>query len=358
MIVRALAVIWLLLVPAIAQAHLLPKQNATLRIVDTSAFVVVAVPVSALEGVDDNADGKLSLAEIEQHNADIGRQFEARFHVTDKDAKAAQALTLVMSPLTDGETHDSDYAVVLHRVNFDKAPQNPSIETDLFGTGTDEGQIRVKASHGEIVEVAILAPGTSSHVFFRGSLAVFSDFVRIGFDHIWSGYDHLLFLLTIVMVGASWRYWLAVVTSFTLAHSITLTLSTLNLLRLDPQIVEPAIALSIVAMALLNLRTFTKSGNRAGWSRVGIVFACGLLHGFGFGSAIGSMALDDNNRLATLAGFNIGIEIGQFLFVGAALAAIALLTKVAPPRLTKHIPLVASAFAAIIGMAMLIGRTI
>ena len=125
MIVRALAVIWLLLMPAIAQAHLLPKQNATLRIVDTSAFVVVAVPVSALAGVDDNADGKLSPAEIEQHNAEIGRQFEARFHVGDSEAKALQALTMVMSPLTDGETHDADYAVVLHRVNFDKGPSKP-----------------------------------------------------------------------------------------------------------------------------------------------------------------------------------------------------------------------------------------
>ena len=215
----------------------------------------------------------------------------------------------------------------------------------------------MKASHGEIVEVAILAPGTSSHIFFRGSLAIFSDFVGIGFDHIWSGYDHLLFLLTIVVLGASWRYWLAVVTSFTLAHSITLTLSTLDLLRIDPAIVEPGIALSIVGVALLNLLVLARKSYKAGWSRVAIVFACGLLHGFGFGSAVGSMALDANNRFATLAGFNIGIELGQFLFVGGALAAATLLTKVAPLRFTKRMPVVVSLFAAIMGTAMLIGRT-
>ncbi len=356
MIARALVAICLFLLPALAQAHLLPKQNATLRIIDKAAFVVVAVPVSALDGVDDDANGKLSLAELERHNADIARQFGARFHVSDNGVKASQALTMVMSPLTDGETYDTDYAVVLHRVNFVNAPQNPSIDTDLFGTGRKEGQMRVKASRGETVEIAILEPGATHHVFFRGSLAVFVDFIRIGFEHIWTGYDHLLFLLTIVMIGASLRYWFAVVSSFTIAHSITLALSTLGVLRIDPAIVEPGIALSIVVMALLNLRVLAKHRYQAGWSRVAIVFACGLLHGFGFGSAVGSMALDANNRFATLAGFNIGIEIGQFLFVGAVLAVTALLAKIAPPLLVKHIPRAASIFAAIMGTTMLIGR--
>lgn len=354
-----LVLLFAVLAPTSASAHLLPKQSATVRIVDNSAYLVVSVPASALSGIDDDANGTLSLEEIGRHNQDIARQFEARFSVRDKTANGSRALTMVMSPLTDGETDETDYVVVLHTVSFDTAPTQPSIETDLFGTGAGEDQFRVRATLGETVENTILAAGNPGHTFFRGSLAVLTDFIRIGFEHIWAGADHLVFLLTVVVIGASWRHWLAVITSFTIAHSITLALSALNILRIPAAVVEPGIALSIVIMAGLNLLAYARgsaASHTSGWPRVAIVFACGLLHGFGFASAIGAMSMDAGNRVATLAGFNIGIEAGQLLFVGLVLALIALIRKLALTRMADRLPVAASVVALGIGSFWLVER--
>ena len=353
---RWLIAAFLLAFPVLAQAHLLPQQTATMHIVDKSAFLVVAVPATALTGVDDDASGKLSPQEIARHSETIRQNFVQRFNLSDKDNPGEVELTWIMSPLTDGETYETVYVLALQRVNFAKAPANPKIRTDLFGTKAGENEMTVKASRDDTVEIAVLRPDASAHTFFRGSFATFGDFLRLGFEHIWTGYDHLLFLLTIVMVGAGWRHWLAVVTGFTAAHSITLTLSALNVLRIDLAIVEPGIAASIVVMALVNLRALAKCELSPGWQRVGVVFACGLLHGFGFGSAIGSMAVDTGQRIATLAGFNLGIELGQFLFVGMALAIIAALARFGRGRLAVRVPQVASGIAALLGSMLLIQR--
>lgn len=354
-----LALLCVLLLPTAASAHLLPKQTATMRIKDDAAFLVVSVPISALKNVDDDENGMLSLAEIERHNQDIARQFEAGFHVSDEAAIGSGVLTMVMSPVTDGETDESDYVVVLQRINFNATPQQPSIHTTLFGTGAGENQIRIKASRGEEVEVAIVGADNPGHIFFRGGLAVFSDFIGTGFEHIWSGADHLLFLLTIIIVGASWRHWMLVITGFTIAHSITLALSVLNIVRIPSTIAETGIALSIVIMAALNLRGYAsgKAAHGTGWPRVAIVFACGLLHGFGFASAIGSAAINAGNRAATIAGFNIGIELGQLLFVGLVLALLALVRKLSFAKLADVLPPAASLFAFCMGLYWLAQRT-
>jgi hydrogenase/urease accessory protein HupE len=339
-------------------AHLLPAQNATLNTIDNAAYVVVSVPVSALRGVDNDGDGKLSLEELQRNNAMIVEQFSARFKVTDGDNKGETVLNWLVPPQTDAtETTDdhSTYVILMHRVNFARAIEHPTISTDLFGTGPGESQMTITATRnfaavgasgvnpaasapaetvGGLREVAILQSGAGTHQFFRGPWSIFADFISIGCKHILGGVDHLLFLLTILVVGAGWRYWLAVITSFTIAHSITLALSVFNVLRLPSNVIEPCIAVSIVLMGLLNLLALRQSKAPNLLARICIVFACGLLHGFGFASAIGAMAVDTRSRIATLAGFNVGIELGQFLFVGAALLAIAttgkLLTKFRP----------------------------
>ncbi len=164
------------------------------------------------------------------------------------------------------------------------------------------------ATRGAAAEAAVLSAGESTHVFFRGGLATFSHFLRVGVTHILGGFDHLLFLLTI-LVAAGWRYWLATITSFTVAHSISLALAVLGIVRLPAAFVEPAIAASIVLVALGNLWRRPQTTGIHPW-RIAVVFACGLLHGVGFSSAVGAMPLDTGNRLATIAGFNLGIEAG------------------------------------------------
>jgi hydrogenase/urease accessory protein HupE len=354
------------------QAHLLPAQNATMNLIDNAAYFVVSVPVSALQGVDENHDGLLSAAEIQAHNDAITRQFKARFQVTDGGKTGDTVLSWVVPPQTDGAPNAvadaSSYIVIMQRTNFSSAIKSPVLTTDLFGTGSNEAQMTITATRGEISavtnapgtpatvrEVAILQRGTTTHQFFRGARTIFFDFVRIGIEHILSGADHLLFLMTILLAAAGWRYWLGVITSFTIAHSITLSLSALNVLGFPARIIEPGIALSIVIMAGLNLwgmRTQRSEKNQSRsrhWTRVAIVFACGLLHGFGFASAIGAMAVDTHSRLATLAGFNVGIELGQCAFVGLALLLIALFRKCGFSTLSAQLPRFACIAAAIFG---------
>ncbi len=348
-----------LVVPA--AAHLLPAQTATMNVVGNTAYFVVSVPISALKGVDDDGSGGASELEISRHSRDIALQFDQRFTVTSGGHAGTPLMTMAWSPQTAGPPTDSAYIVVLHSVRFAAPPLNPTIATDLFGTRAGERQMTITAKRDkneDTAEVAILRPGAAEHSFFRGGFATFADFIRIGIEHILSGPDHLLFLLTVIVAAAGWRYWLSVVTSFTIAHSITLTLAALGAVRVAPAIVEPGIAASIVLMAVLNLWRGGRGSAAEVRARVAIVFACGLLHGLGFASAIGAMAADGTHRLATLAGFNVGIELGQFAFLGGVLALAALGRRVVTAPQAFALPRLASVTAALLGAVMLVGRVL
>ena len=142
----------------------------------------------------------------------------------------------------------------------------------------------------------------------------FLGFVRLGVAHILTGYDHMLFLLAL-LIGASsfWRV-LGIVTAFTLAHSITLSLAVLGLVHAPAIIVEPMIAASIVWVALANL-----FDQRRPWDRLAVSFLFGLVHGLGFADALAPLALAGWPLARALAGFNLGVELGQAVAVGVAL---------------------------------------
>ena len=343
-----------------ATAHLLPAQTATMNIAGNTAYFVVSVPASALSGVDDDGNGSLSIAEIARHNRAIALQFNRRFSASADGLGGTPMMTMAWSPQTDGPQTDSSYVVILHSVRFGAAPVKPAVRTDLFGTRDGEAQMTMTAKHDkreDTAEVAILSPNAPAHTFFRNGFAVFGDFVRIGIGHILSGIDHLLFLLTIIAAVTGWRRWLGVVTSFTVAHSITLSLAVMGLVRVPPTLVEPAIAASIVLMAANNIWRGRDSRIARPWVGVAIVFACGLLHGLGFAYAIEAMAPDGAHRLATLAGFNIGIELGQFLFIGALLLVAALVGSLFDSA-RPGLPRLASIIAGLLGAGLLIERVL
>jgi hydrogenase/urease accessory protein HupE len=210
----------------------------------------------------------------------------------------------------------------------------------------------LRARTDKAVEIGILNGSSPEHAFFRGPLASLVDFIRVGIEHILLGPDHLLFLLTVVIAGANWRYWAAVITTFTVAHSFTLGLAVFGLVRVSPHLVEPAIAASIVLMAADNLIR----RERVGRERVALVLACGLLHGLGFASALGEIGVDPMHRVATLAGFNIGVEIGQVMFVGGVLGVTYLVRRWAGLRALHLWPTAVSGFAVIAGVVMVIDR--
>ena len=146
-------------------------------------------------------------------------------------------------------------------------------------------------------------------------------FIRMGVEHIFTGYDHLVFLLGLLLAGSSLRRLLGVVTSFTVAHSLSLALAALSVVSLPSRWVESAIALSIIVVAALNLR------GRKGDTRWMLAFGFGLIHGFGFASALGELGLSRSELTGALFGFNVGVELGQATLVLVALPLLVLLRR-------------------------------
>lgn len=143
------------------------------------------------------------------------------------------------------------------------------------------------------------------------------SFFHLGVEHILTGYDHLLFLAALLLVCRGFGEAAKIITCFTAAHSITLALAALDVVRLSPRIVEPMIAASIVYVAAENLWQSRATGARADRHRVGrrmlITFCFGLVHGLGFASALREAGLGSTSRglVAPLVQFNLGVEIGQ-----------------------------------------------
>ena len=303
-----------------AWAHLMPAQQGTLNLLDKAVFVAVALPVSALSGVDDDGDGRLSASEMQAHAPAIKAQIAQRFRLWDGEQPAQPDFLQVMTEpdeRTPAPGAGAPYFLVLMKAGFAAAPQALRLETDLFGTDAHERQLTLKATRGLDTEAVVLTPLHPGHRFFRSPWQVFLDYGVLGVEHILLGADHLLFLLTLIVAAAGWRYWLGVLTSFTVAHSITLTMSLLGWLHAPAAVVEPLIAASIVLMALLNLWQHEAVPRQ----RMAIVFACGLLHGLGFASSMADMGLHGAYRVTSVLGFNLGIELGQALFLGLALIA-------------------------------------
>lgn len=147
-----------------------------------------------------------------------------------------------------------------------------------------------------------------------------ASFVRLGIEHILSGWDHLLFLLGLLLPGGGLLALLKIITAFTLAHSVTLSLAVLDVVALPDRMVEAVIALSIAAVAAENL--FLRPTVTRRWI---VSFCFGLVHGFGFSSALRATGLPSDGLVLALFGFNAGVELGQALVVAVALSALVLL---------------------------------
>ena len=168
--------------------------------------------------------------------------------------------------------------------------------------------------------VAAPAPGGApEHSAGSGLLALF----RSGIEHILTGYDHLLFLLALILRGGRIGSLLAIVTAFTVAHSITLALAVLNVVSLPSWFIEPMIALSIVYVAAENI--FLK---RAASRRWAVSFALGLVHGFGFASALLDLELPTSALVGSLLSFNLGVEAGQAMVIAVLLPTLMWLRRV------------------------------
>jgi hypothetical protein len=229
---------------------------------------------------------------------------------------------------------DGAYAVV--RWTGRCAHEAPTLAVDyrlLFDVdATHRALVRYVAEDGGAKSTVLTADAPraslSAHTSrFEQALAYLAQ----GAHHIWEGFDHLLFLISLLLpavlvrrgerwqAGASFREAFVdvakIVTAFTVAHSITLTLAVLDVVSLPSRLVESAIAASVVLAAANNLRPLVRN------ARVVAAFGFGLIHGFGFAGALGELGLPDDALALALASFNVGVELGQLAIVAVFLPA-------------------------------------
>ncbi|SFU46679.1 HupE/UreJ family protein [Pseudoduganella namucuonensis] len=342
-----------LLSPGPAQAHLVAGGQGAIRLVGDSAYAAISVPARALAGYDDDRDGRISRAEIDAHRDALGMQLSVMIDLRSGGRRGRVVFEDLLLPHAEPGAPGAEELTVLRRYQWDAPVTAPSVELHLFHTpATADARLALRVIAGERSELALLSRQRNAHQYFAGPWAVFRDFAAAGAGHILLGPDHLLFLLTVLAAGAGWRYWLAVVTSFTVAHSVTLALSALGYVGAPPRVVEPLIAASIVLLALDNLRR----GAGAARHRPALVFACGLLHGLGIATALVDMGLSGDNRALSLLGFNLGVELGQLAFVACALGLLALARRASPAPWRAGAPRAGSAVAALVGCYWLAER--
>ncbi|MDP9150967.1 MAG: HupE/UreJ family protein [Myxococcota bacterium] len=278
--------------------------------------------------VDDSGDGAVTWGEILAHGPDIRAYAVGRLSLrADGAACAATADDLRVAEHSDGA-----YVVLRLRATCPTSPRALEVVYSLLFDVDPQHRGLLQLGTPAEGRTAIFSAGAPVQRFDLtrgGRTSSFLAAVREGIRHILSGIDHLLFLLALLLPsvlrleGGSWRPVarfrpalrdvLQIVTAFTIAHSITLSLAALDVVRLPSRVVESAIALSVVMAAVNNVYPILR-GER--WFAA---FALGLLHGFGFSATLVDLGLPRGQLVRILFGFNVGVEIGQFAVVATFL---------------------------------------
>jgi hypothetical protein len=251
------------------------------------------------------------------HASNIDAAIRAHLQLRlDGRAFVPKKATVIRDDANDFMTWQAPYHGAAAQIEV-LAPLYPEDPTSRFTVAVFEsGRITQQALLDNVQPSVAFGDNESAAAHRMSTRQVFSAFVREGVLHIFGGPDHICFVLGLLLLGGSLRALLKTVTAFTLAHSLTLSLAALHIWAPSPRFVEPLIALSIVAVAVENLRPQRAASTSAtrDW-RPWIAFGFGLVHGFGFAGALGEIGLPRAALVPALAAFNIGVEIGQMTIV-------------------------------------------
>ena len=316
--------------------------------------------------LDADRDGRLTWGEVRARENDITRAaFDALVVRSQGSACRAGLPSLAIDRHSDG-----GYMVLHFAMQCAAAPTGIDVGYRMFESIDPTHRAIVRSGSESMVVTNDGQRGTIA-VFQSAAAAgglpglrAFASYIGTGMHHILVGWDHLAFLVLLLLpaviyrkqgrwqpnetLSASSRQVLLTITAFTLAHSITLTLATLQWVQLPPRLVESGIALSIVATAILNV--YAPVGRHI-WM---LAFGFGLVHGFGFANALADAGLTGASMAWSLLGFNLGVEAGQLLFIAAVLPPVWLLRNRNAFRLAA-MPLV-SICLALLGAAWFIER--
>jgi hydrogenase/urease accessory protein HupE len=236
---------------------------------------------------------------------------------------------------------------IVYRSTVLTATDHSARQVVLIGEGENAPQALLDASR---TTVTLSAPAPSLW-------STMQRYLVTGIEHIFLGYDHIAFLVSLVLWARRLVPVIKIVTAFTIAHSITLSLAALDIVVIPGRLVEPAIAASIVFVAMENLFSRDVDGR---WR---VTFAFGLIHGFGFASALRDVGLPANAVAAALAAFNVGVEIGQVAIVSIVLPALIALDRLMATDQNKPVRATAlvyglSVFISLLGGYWLVARVL
>jgi len=331
-VVRCVALLCLLLagVPT-AQAHIASNGFLTLNVEGSNLTGTIELAMRDAElavGLDSNRDGKITWGEVRSHQRDLELYVRSKLSIGDSTSRCSTEFASVeVNERVDGNYLWLPFTAACgtqltrlaldYRLMQDIDPSHRGLLTVTKWGATQTGVLG--GGHGE-QSVALDHPS---------AWRAFAEYLGTGVWHIWSGIDHLLFLLSLLLPAVLRRreqHWeavplakpafiniLKVVTAFTVAHSITLSLAAFDVVRLPSRLTESVIAASIIVAALNNIFPKVTEGR---WR---IAFAFGLLHGFGFASVLADMGLPPGARVVSLVAFNLGVEVGQLAVVMAVM---------------------------------------
>ena len=348
-----------------AHAHLMLAQRGTLNVVGDGAFMVLSLPVSAFNGVDDDHDGKLSPEEVQKHAQALSAQVQRGVQLLDGDrALPLQGILLQLSPDDANANANAGGAarqlIVLGRFALAEHRRGLRFRLSLFGPQAGEGAQEISVSQGSRVQRLLLAPGREEGKVLPSAGAVFADHMTQGLSHVFGGLDHMLFLLVVLASGWDLRRAMLALSCFTAGHAITLAASALGGVSLQPAIVEPAIAATIVGMALFDrwVQLRRLQGRRAvpETLRLALIFVFALIHGLGLAGGLSDLGLDLRDTLWSLAGFNVGVELAQVAIACVAWGLLWVLARLRMPALLNTAHRLASATAVVAGLFWLVQR--
>jgi hydrogenase/urease accessory protein HupE len=320
------AVLFSLLPLQYAKAHDPGLSSLTIRQLPNSleATLTLAVKDAAqIAELDENHDGIVTQLEFAKTRSQLETAVERQLFIAAND-KSANAQS-VRSQLDENKN-------VEVRLDFDASGFSSfEIESKIIASLPlgHRQYLQVQNSSGKTIFERLLSadadratvemPDARSSTSALEAVSSFTNFLCLGVKHILTGYDHLLFLFGLLLVARGFFSSLGIITSFTIAHSITLAVATLHLVQIPSRIVEPLIAASIVFVGAENLLR----GDIPKARRV-VPFGFGLIHGFGFASALREAGIGSGTGglMLPLFSFNLGVELGQIVVAALALPII------------------------------------
>lgn len=277
-------------------------------------------------GLDADGNGEITWGELRAKHADVAAYALARLSVS---ADGRQCALAPVRHLVDDHS-DGTYEVLQFSISCGSRTESRKISIDysLFSDLDPSHRGLLRIQHGAGSLTAILGPDRPKQAFELSAASRLDQFLAYGREGVWHiliGFDHILFLVSLLLPAVFllgrgvWTpaprfapvFWdvLRIVTAFTVAHSITLSLAALSVVSLPSRLVESTIALSVVLAALNNLRPVV------GARRWAVAFGFGLIHGFGFASVLADLGLPRDTLVLALVGFNLGVETGQLAIV-------------------------------------------